>query len=89
MEVIIYPYEGHIAICFPAPDWDIEDVAKKDVPEGIPYLIVEHSTLPVDLLFFEAWQADFSNPDGYGMGYQAWRTEKELEGIGGENEYLD
>lgn len=46
---------------------DIETIAKKDVPTGKPFIFVKRSELPEDgLVFFDAWEADFSNPDGYG-----------------------
>lgn len=42
------------------------DLAQKIVPTGQPYLIVDEQDLPTDYTFRDAWQADFSNPDGYG-----------------------
>ena len=48
-------------------------MALKDVPAGTPYLIVNPATdLPPDFDFFEAWEADFSTPDGHGIGADAW-----------------
>jgi hypothetical protein len=43
----------------------IIDIAKKDVPKGIPYKIIDASDLP-DREFRNAWTADFDNPDGIG-----------------------
>ena len=66
---ILYPNgDGGIAIIVPSPEWEgtIEELALKDVPEGIPYLIVNDTDIPTDRTYREAWQADFSTPDGYG-----------------------
>ena len=43
-----------------------DEIIKKSVPSGVPYLIIDSSELPADTEFRDAWQADFSNPDGYG-----------------------
>jgi hypothetical protein len=74
MEIlIIYPSpDGGIHMVVPAGSHPVEEVAKKDVPRGLPYLFVEKTNIPEDIRFFSAWEADFSNPDGYGMGDQSW-----------------
>lgn len=77
--VIIYPNEtGGVAVVMPAIECglSVEDIARKDVPAGVPYMIVDASTLPRDLTFFDAWEADFSAPDGYGVGQEAWFAER-------------
>lgn len=77
---IIYPQEdGSIALIIPAPECKIsvEEIARKDVPEGVPYLIVNDSDLPEDHTYFNAWEADFSNPHGHGIGQDAWFAEQE------------
>ena len=76
---IIYPQDdGSVALIIPAPECGItiEEIARKDVPAGKPYLIVEASDLPEDHEFFNAWEADFSNPDGNGIGATAWYAEQ-------------
>lgn len=50
----------------------VEEIACKDVPAGIPYYIVDSIEVPEDRTFYEAWEADFSSPDGYGIGAEAW-----------------
>ena len=47
------------------------------MPAGVPYKIVNSEDLPQDHTFFNAWEADFSNPDGYGIGAEAWFAEQE------------
>lgn len=41
-----------------------------------PYLIVDDSAIPSDRTFRAAWEADFSVPDGYGIGADAWFAEQ-------------
>ena len=54
---IIYPNpEGGICLVMPTGELPIEDVAAKDVPEGVPYKIVEGDELPEDHIFFNAWE---------------------------------
>lgn len=69
MNRIIYPIEGGgIAVLVPSPQWigTIQELANKDVPAGKPYLIIEAADVPEDRKYREAWEADFTNPDGYG-----------------------
>jgi hypothetical protein len=72
MMKIIYPIDDGLAVVTPTGEIPLQEVAKKDVPAGIPYLFIEDSDLPQDRYFREAWEADFSNPDGYGIGHDAW-----------------
>lgn len=75
---IIYPNpEGGICLVIPTGELPIEDVAQKDVPAGIPYLIMDFADIPEDHTFFNAWEADFSNPDGHGIGADAYFAAKE------------
>lgn len=66
---IIYP-DNEVGICviIPAPEcgMPIEQIALKDVPTGTPYKIIDTSDVPADRTFRAAWEADFSEPDGYG-----------------------
>ena len=82
MQVIIYPNDDTICVVIPASDNIIvDDVAKRDVPIGVPYLIIDSSELPSDRYFRDAWEADFTNPDGYGIGVEAWENLKRLEDL--------
>ena len=77
---IIYPTaEGGIAVIIPTGELPIKDVAQKDVPAGTPYLITSADEVPSDRTFRGAWEADFSNPDGYGIGADAYFTAKEAQ----------
>ncbi len=69
MSKILYQNEdGNLCVVHPTGELLITDVAKKDVPDGTPYLIVEDNVIPTDRSFRNAWEADFSSPDGYGEG---------------------
>jgi len=48
-----------------AAGWDAADVARKDVPQGEPFLLREGPFDPNSTF-------DFSHPDGVGLGYDAW-----------------
>jgi hypothetical protein len=53
---ILYPTpDGGVAIVIPTGEISIEEVAKKDVPEGVAYEIVEDDAIPSDRTFRNAW----------------------------------
>lgn len=67
MKRIIYPNETGISVIIPADcGLTTEQIACKDVPKGAPFLIVDTVDVPTDRTNREAWEADFSNPHGYG-----------------------
>lgn len=71
--IIYLTNDGNISIIIPADcGLTIEEIAQKDVPAGIPYKITDVSDIPSDRTFRGAWDADFSEPDGYGIGVDAW-----------------
>lgn len=91
MQVVIYPNNetGGLSVMAPnlASGLSVEQIAIKDVPPGLPYLIVDHTELPQDADFQDAWEADFSEPDGYGGNVfpeVVEETPVEEEGGGGE-----
>lgn len=56
---IIYPTpEGGVAIIVPSPDCEltIEEIAAKDVPEGVEFKIIDASEIPTDRTFRNAWE---------------------------------
>ncbi|MCA3380209.1 MAG: hypothetical protein ING08_08190 [Roseomonas sp.] len=82
MKAIIYPNnEGGIAIILPAPDCGLtlEEIARKDVPAGVPYRIINAADIPADRTFRGAWTADFGAPDGHGIGADAWFAEQKAK----------
>lgn len=69
---IIHPNENGITVIHPANcGLTLLEIALKDVPSGVPFLIVEDSDIPPDREFRAAWEADFRKPDGYGIGSEA------------------
>jgi hypothetical protein len=68
-QIIIFPNDsGGIAAMIPTGS--TEETAKKDVPAGKPYKIIETSELPEEAQywddFFDALEFDFSEYDGIG-----------------------
>jgi hypothetical protein len=56
---IIFQNEfGGVSVIIPTGELSIEEVAAKDVPEGVAYEIVEDYAIPVDRFFRNAWVAD-------------------------------
>lgn len=77
MDRIIYPTDDGIAVIVPTGLLPISELARKDVPVGVPYRIVDVSEIPTDRSQRDLWTADFSAPDGYGIGAEAWFAEQE------------
>lgn len=66
---IIYKLENNaVAIITPVGDMPIDMIAKRDVPAGVAYKIVDSSIIPQDRIFRDAWCVNFDEPDGYGIG---------------------
>ena len=54
---ILYPTpDGGVAIVVPTGELSIQEVAAKDVPEGVAYTIVDASEIPEDRTFRAAWE---------------------------------
>lgn len=56
---IIYTNEsGGVCVVIPAPDsgLTIEEIAAKDVPQGVAFEVVEVASIPSDRTFRNAWQ---------------------------------
>ena len=67
MKKIIYPNETGIAVITPSGELSVEETALKDVPSGVKYKIIEHTDLPSERDFRNAWEYDFTNSfDGVG-----------------------
>lgn len=86
--VIYAKPDGGVAIVIPTEEflanYTIEDLAAKDVPAGVPYKIVDAADIPTDRTFRDAWEADISQPDGVGLGHEAWAAQKAAEKAGEE-----
>jgi len=78
MKVIIQNPNLSISILTPSPwileHYTIRQVAEKDVPEGLPFWVVDDSELPDDHTFQDAWEVpeEWGPPDGYGSQYSTF-----------------
>ena len=70
--IIYQNNDGGVSIIIPTGEISVEEVAKKDVPAGTPYKIVDVSEIPEDRTFRNAWEFNITDPDGVGLGYDAW-----------------
>ena len=77
MKVIYATSTGGVAIIHPTGELPIEVVARKDVPQGVPYKIIEDSAVPTDRTFRNAWVAEPFEPDGYGDPDGYWREQND------------
>lgn len=69
--IVFKTQTGEVGIITPTPEilksYSIDEVAKKDVPAGLPYKIVDVSDLPTDRTFRDAWEVDEAElTDGVG-----------------------
>ena len=58
MKIIYQNNEGGISVIHPTGELSIEEVAAKDVPQGVAYEIVEDDAIPGDRFFRNAWVAN-------------------------------
>jgi hypothetical protein len=64
---ILYKHDSGIAVIIPTGELSAEETAKKDVPTGLPYKIVDVSEIPADRTFRNAWDIDEAElTDGVG-----------------------
>ena len=71
MKIIFKNNTGGVSIIHPTDEalslMTIDEIAKKDVPTGLPYKIVEDSEVPTDRTFRDAWVVDEASlTDGVG-----------------------
>jgi len=68
MKVAIYNNPNLKVLVSAMPDIDIQTIAEKDVPSGIPFLLVNQTDLPTNVPQ-ETWQCEIneSNCDGIGL----------------------
>ena len=78
---IIYKQDdGGVMILWPTAEalesHTVDEIAKKDVPSGKPYKIINSSELPTDTTFRDAWTVDENVlTDGVGDTDQLYRTD--------------
>jgi hypothetical protein len=78
MRIVYKNPDDSVCIVTPTPEalgkHLIASIALKDVPEGLPFWIVDDSEIPTDRTFRNAWEvpADWGEPDGYGSEYSTF-----------------
>lgn len=89
MRVIYQTEEEGLVVVVPSGELeDINEVARKDVPAGVDYWILEDNEVPDDRTFRDAWElnvSDLGTPDGKGIGAEAWFAEQEEKEVANEN----
>ena len=83
---IIYQTEEGLSIITPTGEIDINEVARKDVPAGVDYWIVEDNQISTDRTFRNAWKLidSIRTADGLGIGSDAWFVEQSSKAEGEE-----
>lgn len=72
---IVYPLGDGIVVVTPlACGLTVKQIAAKDTPPGVPYLIIDAADVPADRTYRAAWRADFSQPDGHGLTPEEWQA---------------
>ena len=71
MKIIYKNENGGVSILHPTDEalsfMTIDEIAKKGVPNGLPYKIVDDSEVPTDRTFRDAWTVDEATlTDGVG-----------------------
>ena len=82
MRILYKQSNGVVCVVVPAPKilleinpdteqlWTVEDIAKKDVPTGYKYKIVDVTDVSADRSFRNAWTVDEADlTDGIGADY--------------------
>ena len=65
--ILFQNLDGGISVITPSGELSVEETAKKDVPSGVKYKIIDASDLPQDRDFRNAWEFDFTTDfDGVG-----------------------
>ena len=64
MKIIYKNTNGGVSVVYPTEEalyvMTIDEIAKKDVPTGIAYAIVEDTFIPTDRTYRDAWVVDES-----------------------------
>lgn len=55
MKIIYTNKNGGISVVHPTGELSVEEVAAKDVPDGVPFEIVEDNAIPSNRTFRDAW----------------------------------
>ena len=82
MRIIFENKDKSVGILIPTKEcidlFGIEAIAKKDVPEGLPFWIVNNDFIPQDRTFRGAWEIDESMGEPHGYGHEGYTFEEVL-----------
>ena len=82
MRIIFENLDKSIGILIPTQEcidvFGIEAIAKKDVPQDLPFWFVEDELIPSDRTFRGAWEIDSSMGEPHGYGHQSSTFEEVL-----------
>ena len=83
MRIIFENQDKSIGVLIPTQEcvdlFGIEAIAKKDVPEGLPFWIVEDVHVPESRTFRNAWEIDRETiGEAHGVGSQFYTFEEAL-----------
>jgi hypothetical protein len=71
MRIIYHTPSGGIAVITPTGELPVEEVALKDVPLGVPFLIIPSDDVPPRDQR-ATWAPSFAVPHGHGLGQETW-----------------
>lgn len=68
MKVVVFKNQsGGLSILMPVEcGLSLDEIARKDVPAGVPYKIIDRADLPSDRTYRDAWTIGEFEPDGVG-----------------------
>lgn len=68
--IVFQPAQAPVAVIMPAScGLTLLEIGEKDVPEGLPFWVVDAADLPADRVYRSAWELDataMGAPVGYG-----------------------
>lgn len=82
MRIIYKNLDNSVGVIIPTQEVlkfaTVLQVAEKDVPDGLPYWIVETALIPEDRTFRSAWEIDESLGEPNGFGGESNQFDEEL-----------
>lgn len=68
MKAIVFKNSaGGLSILYPTDcGLSLDEIARKDIPAGVPYKIIDRDMLPSDRRWRDAWTIGDFTPDGLG-----------------------
>ncbi len=68
--IVFQNISGSVSVVYPTEcGLTLDQIGKKDVPDGFPFWVVDIESIPVDRSFRDAWELDVASmgdPSGFG-----------------------